>query len=42
MDIKLKDKFIRLWYKYFNEADLPVVFYYTDDAGNMEILEPPA
>ena len=31
MDIKLRDKFIDLWKKYFDDAELPMVFYYTDD-----------
>ncbi len=31
MDTTVKETFIRLWQKYFNNAELPVVFYYTDD-----------
>jgi hypothetical protein len=30
MDMALKEKFLTLWKKYFNESPLPVVFYYTD------------
>ena len=30
MDISLKDRFISLWHKYFNNAELPLVFYYAD------------
>jgi hypothetical protein len=30
MDMKLKEKFLTLWKKYFNNADLPITFYYTD------------
>ncbi len=30
MDIALQDKFVTLWQKYFNHAELPVAFYYTD------------
>ena len=30
MDIALRDKFLTLWPKYFNHAELPVTFYYTD------------
>jgi uncharacterized protein (DUF169 family) len=30
MDIALRDKFLTLWRKYFNNADLPITFYYTD------------
>jgi len=34
MDIKLKAKFIELWEKYFGNAELPIVFYYSDsDVG---------
>ena len=32
MDIALRDKFLTLWKKYFNNAELPIVFYYTDEA----------
>jgi len=42
MDMKLKERFIRLWEKYFDGAELPIVFYYADDAGNMEVVEPPS
>jgi uncharacterized protein (DUF169 family) len=38
MDIKLKEKFISLWVKYFGNVELPIVFYYSDsenDAENM-------
>ena len=30
MDIVLRDKFLALWKKYFNNAELPITFYYTD------------
>jgi len=30
MDMTLKNKFENLWKKYFNGAELPIVFYYTD------------
>lgn len=36
MDIILKEKFLRLWKKYFGNAELPIVFYYTDGDGNAE------
>jgi hypothetical protein len=36
LDIKLRDKFIDLWKKFFDDAELPIVFYYTD---NEEIKE---
>ena len=28
MDLQRKEKFLRLWEKYFGEAELPIVFYY--------------
>jgi uncharacterized protein (DUF169 family) len=31
MDIKLRDKFLTLWKKYFNNAELPITFYFSDD-----------
>jgi hypothetical protein len=36
MDIKLRDKFLILWKKYFNLAELPVIFYFTDDDTRAE------
>ena len=32
MDMQLKQEFIRLWGKYYNNAPLPLVFYYADEA----------
>ncbi len=40
MDMKLKDKFSRLWPKYFDGASLPITFYYTDEAGRAEPMKP--
>lgn len=40
MDIKLKEKFLTLWKKYFNDAELPIIFYYTDEAGRAEKAKP--
>lgn len=40
MDIELKDKFISLWKKYFNNAELPLTFYYTDTEGRAELAAP--
>ena len=31
MDMALRDKFLQLWSKYFDGADLPGCFYYTDN-----------
>jgi uncharacterized protein (DUF169 family) len=36
MEMKIKKDFIGLWKKYFNGADLPIVFYYTNEQGGAE------
>jgi hypothetical protein len=35
MEISLKEKFIHLWKKYFNNAELPIVFYYSENTGSI-------
>ena len=40
MDTKIKDKFIQLWRKHFNGAQLPIAFYYTDKEGCAELVKP--
>jgi len=40
MDMALKEKFLKLWKKYFNETDLPITFYYANKAGNAEAVKP--
>ena len=40
MDITFKEKFLTLWKKYFNSAELPLAFYYTDDTGRAELVKP--
>jgi hypothetical protein len=32
MDMEIKSKFITLWKKYFNNAEFPIIFYYSDKA----------
>jgi len=39
MDIKIRDKFTRLWKKYFDGAELPICFYYTDMIKGVEEVE---
>ena len=34
MDIAFRDKFLTLWKKYFNNAKLPIIFYYTNEEGH--------
>jgi uncharacterized protein (DUF169 family) len=40
MDIELKEMFIELWKKYFNKAELPITFYYTNEEGHAELVKP--
>ena len=40
MDMKIKEKFEPLWKKYFNDAELPISFYYTDEEGHAELVKP--
>ncbi len=39
MDMKLKQRFLALWKKYFNNAELPITFYYTDEGGHGELVK---
>jgi hypothetical protein len=36
MDMSLKRAFLDRWPQYFGDAELPLVFYYTDDRGDIE------
>jgi hypothetical protein len=38
MNIEIRDHFIKQWKKYFNNADLPITYYYTDDPGDATIV----
>jgi len=40
MEAKLKEDFIRAWRKYFNNAELPITFYYTDEEGHADLVKP--
>lgn len=40
MEKAVKEKFLTLWKKYFNDAELPITFYYTDEAGRAEAVKP--
>ena len=40
MDKTFKEKFLTLWKKYFNDAALPITFYYADKPVNAEIVKP--
>ena len=39
MDLEIRNRFITLWRRYFNNAELPVTFYYSDKAQG-EIIKP--
>jgi len=38
MNPEIRDHFIRQWKKYFNNASLPVTFYYTDNPVNASLV----
>lgn len=40
MDMALKDRFMTLWNKFFDGAELPICFYYTDDKRSAELANP--
>jgi hypothetical protein len=40
MDMQIKDIFIKLWRKYFHNAELPITFYYSDKKGLAELVKP--
>ena len=42
MDMTHKEEFVSLWTKYFDSAELPIVFYYTDDSGSVDLVPPPS
>lgn len=37
MDNIFKERFAELWRKYFNHAEIPFTFYYTNEAGHAEL-----
>jgi hypothetical protein len=41
MNITLKETFLLQWEKYFGDAELPIVFYYTDSDGGAQWAEKP-
>ena len=40
MDMKVKEEFITSWEKYFNGAELPITFYYTNEPAVAEAVRP--
>ncbi|MFH1123174.1 MAG: hypothetical protein V1758_05880, partial [Pseudomonadota bacterium] len=41
MDLKFKERFTERWRKYFNGAELPMTFYYTNEEGRGELVKAP-
>lgn len=39
MDMNIKKRFLELWKKYFDGADLPIAFYYTDKPAGEELIQ---
>jgi uncharacterized protein (DUF169 family) len=42
MDIKLKEKFLGLWSRSFDNSELPLTFYYSDQENSAELVSPPS
>ena len=42
MDLNLKENFTAKWTKYFNGAELPIAFYYSDQEMGIEAAKPPS
>jgi uncharacterized protein (DUF169 family) len=40
MNVEIRDHFIEQWKKYFNNADLPIAYYYTDHPDKEDIVSP--
>lgn len=40
MDKNARDRFLKLWKKYFNGAELPIAYYYADEPVSAEIVKP--
>ena len=39
MDMRIKEKFMGLWEKYFNNAEMPICFYFTNEEGHAELIK---
>jgi uncharacterized protein (DUF169 family) len=40
MNIEFKEDFLGLWKRYFDGAELPIAFFYTDEEGHAELVKP--
>jgi len=41
MDMKFKERFVERWKRYFDGAELPITFYYTDEEGRGKLVKTP-
>ena len=41
MNTEKRDKFTRLWARFFNNSELPIIFQYSADSREIPILEAP-
>ena len=41
MDVEIKERFIQKWNKYFNGAQLPIVFLYSDEPKDTKVMKFP-
>ena len=42
MNMKIEESFLAQWRKYFDGAELPLVFYYSNDPRSNEVVKPPS
>jgi uncharacterized protein (DUF169 family) len=42
MDMELKKRFLEKWDQYFGGSELPITFYYADQEGKAQKVEPPS
>jgi uncharacterized protein (DUF169 family) len=42
MDMQMKERFLEKWKEYFDGTNLPITFYYSNEAGNLEVVKPPS
>lgn len=41
MDLKVKERFIKAWNKYFNGSEMPIACFYTNELNNIEFPDAP-
>ena len=42
MDMQIKERFLEKWKEYFDGTNLPITFYYSNEAGNAEMVKSPS